>query len=748
MPREFTFEYPAAFAVGVPLALLLLGFMTWRLRRNGAERSKILLLIGLRTLALAILVCLLARPMWVVMFSESEKVNREVVLLVDSSESMSLAEEGGTRYEKLLRFMRETLLPALNKEKIDVRPYLFGGDIESADAKAIAGAKPDRPATDLGGAIAQGISSNPHPLAVVALTDGVSNESGNNNAALGALVEGSTPFIGVGIGRDSEVTSVSVRNVTAPETAPPKQNFRICTQLQAVTSSDTPGFDLLLLRDGQLVQSRKITPSRGSRLWAENFDVNEQENGTHYYTVQIQMPKDDSTTCLNKEATAQVRITGENELRVLFVQGKLTWDFKFITRALAEDPSVKVTGLSRTSTKSVFRQNVLNPGELTSGFPTTMAEISPFRLVVISSLNPSGLSPSQQELVARFCSELGGGVLLLGGPDTFDSSWQGSKLEQLLPVSFDTDPGVVGLDRPFHMQITDEALQMPAFQIADPQANRAAWAQLPTFSEYGRVASAKPGAVVWARHEQDSNSAGKRILMASQRYGAGLSAVICIDNFWRWRLAKGANIQQFDRFWQQLFRYLGQAGRQDVTLSFTDGDIRLNSDVHMAVERQPGADTAGQVAAQVTPVEYRVVVHDPGGQAVFDQKCELVPSRPVDLAFHPEKEGVYIASVMDPTGTELATRSLDLRVGRVELEKTARDMDNLRQWANLSGGAALRLEDCTDGDGIIKAIRGAIEKSGAPRKMAAPAGLNPWVLTVLLLSLGAEWILRRKWGLP
>ena len=745
MPKEFTFEYPVALLAGAPMALALLGLMAWRLRRGGAEMRQVMLLTGLRAVALAVLIFLLARPMWVTV-SEAEKVNREVVLLVDSSESMSLAEEDGTRYEKLLRFLRKTLLPALDREKIAVRPFLFGGDVESTDAGAIANAKPDQPATDLGGAIAHGIQGSQRPLAVIALTDGVANESANNNTALGALLDGGTPFIGVGIGRDTEVTSISVRNVTAPETAPPKQNFRVCAQLQAVTSGDTPAFDLLLLRDGKLAQTRKITPTRGSRLWTENFDVNEAENGTHYYTVQIQFPKDDTTTCLKREATAQVRITGENELRVLYVQGKLTWDFKFITRALAEDPSVKVTGLTRTSTKSVFRQNVLNPGELTSGFPTSMAEIAPFRLVVISSLNPSALSSDQQELVARFCSELGGGVLLLGGPDTFDASWQGSKLEQLLPVTFDPNPGVLGIDRPFHMQITDDALQNPAFLIADQSTNRAAWAQLPTFSEYGRVASAKPGAVVWARHEEDSNAEGKRILMASQRYGAGLSAVICIDNFWRWRLAKDANIQQFDRFWQQLFRYLGQAGRQDVTLSFTDGDLKAKSDVHMVVERQANSDSASQTTPP--PAEYRVVVHDPAGQVVFDQKCELVPKRAVELAFHTEKEGVYIASVQDDSGAELATRSIDLRSGRVELEKTARDMENLRQWASLTGGTALRLEDCENGDGILDAIRRAVEKAGSPHRAMTPAALNPWVLIALLLCLGTEWILRRKWGLP
>ena len=744
MLREFTFQYPVAFYAGIPLALCLLALMTLRLHRNGQKKGVIATLTALRAVALGILIFLLAQPVWVV--SEIKKIDREVVLLIDSSESMSLPEDGGTRYEKMIRFMRKTLIPALNKGKIKVRPYLFSGEIEAADADRLASAKPDGTATDLGGAIAHGLENSAHPLAVIALTDGVANESANNNAALGALLENGTPFIGVGIGSDSEVSSISLRNVSAPESAPPKQSFRISSQLQAVTSSDTPAFELLLLRDGKLAQTRNVSSSRGSRLWSESFEVTEQEEGTHFYTVQIQLPKDQSLTCLKGAISAKVRITDEKELRVLFVQGKLTWDFKFICRALSTDPSVKITGLSRTSTKSVFRQNVENPGELTGGFPATMEEIAPFRLVVISSLNPSELTPAQQELVARFCRELGGGVLLLGGPDTFDSSWQGSKLEQLLPVTFDSTPGVTGLDRPFHMLVTDEALQNPAFQITDPQTNRAAWAQLPTFGQYGRVAEAKPGAVVWARHEEDSNSSGKRILMASQRYGAGLSAVICIENFWRWRLAKDANIQQFDRFWQQLFRYLGQAGWKNISLSFLDEDLRLKGDAHMVVERHADADTGKK--GDDKPDEYKITVRDPAGQAVLDQKCELSPARPMNFSFHTETEGVYVASVQDAQGVEVVTRSIELRSGNMELERTARDMENLRQWANLSGGTALRLEDCDDGDGIVKAIRHAIEKSDSPHKKVAPAGLNPWVLAALLLSLAAEWILRRKWGLP
>jgi len=315
----------------------------------------------------------------------------------------------------------------------------------------------------------------------------------------------------------------------------------------------------------------------------------------------------------------------------------------------------------------------------------------------------------------------------------------------LLPVTFESTPGVSGLDRPFHMVVTDEALQTAAFQITDPQTNRAAWAQLPTFGQYGRVADAKPGAVVWARHEEDSNASGKRILAASQRYGAGLSAVICIENFWRWRLAKDANTQQFDRFWQQLFRYLGQAGGKNIALSFLDEDLRLKGDAHLIVERHPDTDPGKKNNSKSD--EFKISVHDPAGNLVLDQKCELVPARPMNLSFHTESEGVYVADVTDATGVEIVTRSIELRNGRIELERTARDMENLGQWASLSGGTALRLEDC-DGPTIVKAIRLAVDASENPHKRVAPAGLNPGVLTLLLLTLAAEWILRRQWGLP
>jgi uncharacterized membrane protein len=371
-----------------------------------------------------------------------------------------------------------------------------------------------------------------------------------------------------------------------------KTAFSISAQLEMMNTEEMPEFDLVLFRDGQMHNRKSVTPGKGSRTWLENFQVTEEKEGVHNYSVQLMPPTLAGLKCVNSVANASVRISDEKDLRLLYIQGALTWDYKFISMALRNDPTIKLTGLTRTSKQSVFRQNVENAGELLNGFPNSLEELAPFRVVVLSNLRPTDLTPAQQEVLARFCGELGGGVLMIGGPATFDSSWQGSRLEQLLPVVFAAHAGVQGLDRAFRLQLTDEAMQHPVFQVADNRPIGEIWAQLPTFTQYGRVDNAKPGAQVWMQHQSDDGPHGRRILMASQRYGAGLSAIICIQNFWRWRLAKDSEPQQFDRFWRQLFRFLSEVGRQDVAIHLAEQELRPEMDVQVVLERQPNPKSA------------------------------------------------------------------------------------------------------------------------------------------------------------
>jgi uncharacterized membrane protein len=535
------FDFPLGWQLGLPLVVCVIALLVSALRRRGLPAARIAVTVSLRAAALLLLVFLAARPVWVEK-SAAAKGGNSVVLLVDRSESMSLEENGRSRYRQALAFARDFLLPALKDAGLRVEPMLFAQDVETTDGPRLAAAKPDGKRTNLGGAIARGLASaSARPLAVISLTDGAANEKADNARGVSALVDSRASFIGIGFGSDTGVRTLSLGQVEAPSAAAPKTEFNIAAQLEAMNVEELPEFDLILLRDGKFSQKKTVAASRGSRIWLETFRATESLQGMHNYEVQLVPPPLTGLKTVNTSAFAAVRVKDENELRILYVQGSLTWDYKFVALALRGDPTIKLTGLTRTSAKSVFRQNIEGAGELLNGFPLTLDELAPFRVVVLSNLNPGELTPEQQELLARFCGDLGGGVLMIGGEATFDASWHGSRLEQLLPVVFAANTGVSGLDRSFHIQLTDDALQHPVFQVENGSL-REAWKNLPAFTQYGRVDAAKPGAQIWAVHQQDEGPKGRRILMAAQRYGAGLTAVICVQNFWRWRLVLAADV--------------------------------------------------------------------------------------------------------------------------------------------------------------------------------------------------------------
>ncbi len=737
---QIYFDYPLGWQVGLPLVTALLAIYIVWLRRKERRYTRVIVLGLLRTIVMLSLVLFIARPVKVI--REKPKAGKSsVVLLLDRSQSMSLQENGKSRYEQMLEFMKMQLLPILKKTGWQIQPYLFAEETEPSDGKMIVGRNPDGKKTNLGRAISRSMdAAGFSPIAVIALTDGIANENEDNTRALSALVEMKTPFIGIGIGSDQEVKTLSLRQVETPSTVPPNQEFKVSAQLEMIHGDEIGSFDLLLMRGGQFFQKKIIQPQKGSRFWMENFLVTEKDEGVLTYTVQIVPPQIPNLTSANLAASTSVRISKEKELRVLYVQGALTWDYKYITLALRKDPSIKLTGLTRTSNRSIFRQNVESSGELLNGFPTVLEEMAAFRVVVMSNLTPADLSIAQQELLAKFCGELGGGILMIGGAETFNASWQNSRLEQLLPVVFSSGSGVQGLDRPFQLQLTQEGLQHPVFQLREDRSNATTWQQLPTFQRYGHVDAAKNGAQVWAIHPTDQGPNGNRILMACQRYGAGLSSVVCVENIWRWRLAKNTDCALFDRFWSQYLRFMGDSGRQDISIFFPDQELSMRMEVHVMLEKHVDPKNVTD-----TNVHYIASVEDDQKRVLHQQSLDLTPSHPVDLSFTRKSGGIFTVFVRNPKGEIVASRSIEIKNVNVEFLKTGRSMEILNQWAALSNGLAIKIEDCSDPTKLLEEIKVKVEQAERAMAQRIPLGIHMPILLILLGLLACEWILKKQW---
>jgi hypothetical protein len=330
---------------------------------------------------------------------------------------------------------------------------------------------------------------------------------------------------------------------------------------------------------------------------------------------------------------------------------------------------------------------------------------------------------------------------MIGGAKTFNASWQDSQLEQLLPVRFARVSGPGTHSGPFQLRINEGALAHPVFQITDAGNNRGAWASLPAFTHFASVDSVKPGAQVWAEHSSWPNPNSPQPLMAAQRYGAGLSAVICVQNSWRWRLARESDPQHFDRFWQQLFRYLAEGSRQSVLLRLPDQRLRPGADIRVVVQRRPDPREGS------TSKGYRLRVTDDENQIVTEKVLDIGPGQSATATFRVDTPGLLTMSVLDQQGNLETSRSLEIRESDDEFLNTARNMETLRQWASLSGGTAIRSEDHRDVGRLIDEVQASIEQSRQTTVYGAPLGINGWLLCALLGCLGAEWLLRKRWRL-
>jgi len=731
------FEWTPALWIGLPLITVVMAGFIWRHRRSGLKQ--LIVLSALRAAALMSLVLLAGRPTW---SSQSGKdpPRNQVVFLVDRSESMTLEDqEDQQRYRAAIDLLRSKVIPAVEKQRLTAKAYLFAESAAEASGEQLVAARPDGKQTSFPSAILRAVTeSGAAPLAVVALTDGISTDDRDRHAAAAALLENGVPFVGIGFGSEAGPKVLSLSTISAPSRVAPGFEFRVDATIQAIGSGQFPGFEVLLLRDGKLVDSHKIQPFEKARIWQESFRVQEEEPGRFQYTVRILPPDDPLVRSSTTEANALVTVADEDQWRVLFVQGGLTWDFKFIQLAVKKDPALHVTCLSRTASGSRFFQNVENETQLVGGFPATIEQLSAYRVVVLANLKPSDLGAAQQELLVRFCQETGGGVLLLGGSETFNLAWRGSALEQLLPVRFAGSPRG-RLTAPFRLQPTEEAFRSSVFQINDAGDSRSAWNQLPAFSECAQVESLKPGAVVWLQRSGGAPS-GSDALMIVQRYGAGRTAALCVPNLWRWRLAKDAQVEHYDHFWQQLFRYLGGGDAQAVAIHLADQLLMPNHEIHVSLEQRPSAE------ANPTAQQYRFVVEDANHGIIDEQKVELAPGKTNEVVFQTATAGLFTLRVVDADGAEQGSRVVELKNLEREFAITTRDMENLRQWAQLSEGFAMPAEDCSDVDDLMAKLKQRASEAYQRRPVTKPAAINGWMLAVLLGLLGGEWILRRLWS--
>lgn len=607
------------------------------------------------------------------------------------------------------------------------------------------------------------------PLAgIILMTDGISAED------ISQLQPG-VPVYPVPVGSQTLSTDLAITNTSVSYSPFEDAPLRILADLSAMECQHCQVETQLLDPTGKVVESvtRKIdTPDQRLQV---RFQVRPDQPGIGFYQIKTRLISNTNQelTLANNQRTLKLD-RGKTAHRVLYVSGRPNWEFKFLRRAVEEDEYIQLVGLIRIAKKEarfdfrsrdgeegnalyrgfdqqneadlerydqpVFvRINTQSPEELRDGFPKTEADLFQYETLIIDDLEAAFFTHDQIELITRFVSERGGGLVMLGGQESFQQGgYDKTDLKQLLPVYFSqqTDPPI---ESDYQFDLTRDGWLQPWMRHHKNEADEhKRLAEMPAFKTVNHVDSTKPGAILTAQLKGAQQL--QQPAIASQRYGLGRVSAIMIGDLWRWRLKEDSTDPQLNKAWRQLLRWMTTDALEPVGLQIEEnaaGSTGTRIKVHVRDEKfQKRSDY--QVELEITTPEKETLKLN--ADPVADQPGEY------QSVYLPDLPGGYSISarVTTPDSKTSTTAGGWVHAPEVvEFRSVNPDLSLLKQLAIASKGEVIPATQ------LSRFVR-SLDQREIPvtEESISPLWHHPWVLLLVLGCLFGEWSLRRWKGLP
>lgn len=765
---------PAIALAAVALITLLLAY-AWT-----ASPSWLRAACGLlKATAIVLLAICLVEPM----FSGTHPRPGDNLFLVvaDNSRSLQLADRGSGRSRGAV--MQAELSDAsawLTRlaQDFDVRRYTF--DTALHPVQDFSGLTLDGEASTLSAAM-QSLNERfrGQPVAgILLLTDG----NATDEMEARRISEGETPPIyPVALASDAEAVDLAVTQVAVSQTNFDAAPVTIAAEFAAQSLGDRQVVVRVLDEAGKEIERRTLAAGSGQPL-AQRFLIKPEKPSISFYQVQASVAGEEETkpgrsieaTLANNRRLATVD-RGGGPYRVLYVGGMPNWEFKFLRRAVSADDEVQLVGLVRIAkrepkftflSRSGERTNPLFRGfgntgegteeydqpvlirlgtedkeELRGGFPKDAEDLFQYHAVVLDDVEAAFFTQDQLSLLQRFVGQRGGGLLMMGGKNSFqEGNFARSPVGEMLPVYLDRSAPLAPSGG-YRLKLTREGWLQPWVRVrANEEEESQRLASMPAFKSLNRIDAIKPGASVLAEVE---DNAGPRPAFVVQPFGRGRVGALLLGDLWRWELRREDHAQSdLEKSWRQTVRWLvaDVPQRVEVETRRTEGTGLAPQEIVVRARDKQFAplDNASVSITVKTPDQRELTIVAESSDRIAGE---------YHATFSPRIAGAYRAevSVTAADGSDVGRRETGWAV-EPETE----------EFRRLSGNRALLEHIAQDSGGEVVEV-GELDRfvSSLPNRKI-PITEN-WTYplwhqwTVLALALGClvgEWGLRRWRGLP
>jgi uncharacterized membrane protein len=569
--------------------------------------------------------------------------------------------------------------------------------------------------------------------AIVLASDGADNAGGIDQKTMTELQRRRLPVNTIGFGKtelsnDVELDGFEVSNKALEG-----------SRLEAQVTIRQNGFNgqhthLNLSGGGKVLATRDIVLSNTGKQ-TETLEFNAGAGGVKSLDVRVD-PVQGEQNLENNKLTRVLLVTSGKH-RVLYVEGEPRWEYKFIRRAIDDDPAITVVSMLRTTQNKIYRQGISSPEELAEGFPSKPEDLFGYDGLIIGSVEEAFFTTGQAQAIKDFVDRRGGGLLFLAGRASLsDGGYYAAPFSDLLPVQLPQRKDTFRRDF-VAAELTDAGRRSMLCRIEeDADKSNRHWEILPYLANYQDPGTPKPGAVTLA----NVDVGGKRLpLLVTENYGRGRTGVFATAGSWRWRMQQPLGDVSQETFWRQLLRWVVGGTPTRVVASTPNANLEDEGHIELRAEVRDQQ----YLPASDAQVEAKVIAPD--------GTSETAPLRPEPLSagvystdWQALKTGSYVAEVTaTQAGKVLGKDALTFRREDGQAENFHREQNKelLTKLAEQTGGHYY-----TPGDAKKLAREISFSEAGITQRETKEIWDMPVVFLLVFSLKATEWLLRRRWG--